>query len=440
MSRAFACARCAAEVVSNRLPRGWKDYGGPICGACLAADYCVRAISLPVARVVGRLDARGDDVEFTEGFLRHFHPAWRAATDLANWAIRELARRDVRRTPEMETLPKYDPAAMFGTFKRRLKRKGADPKAPQVGTLYSLWNDQSVMPLAWRQLWDGATGSALTVLTAVEDAWKGHKSFGRLAVLWQGKARPMVFGYPYPFPIRAGDWWAGWHDDPGGRIPRVAVPLLGGRYLLELDRSPELKWQLRDFDALVTGAARGADLKLVPVSRGGRVVGVKAIIAGRFPRTPAPQQTERVATVTTGAENLITVEVPDRDPFVISGDQVRGAVYGHTRWLARYRNDMKHEKRWPARKRRRMVAGGAAAHIERQHGRIDSELKQIAAAVVGFARRQRCGVLVYRDAERSFVPSLPWHALRERLRCLCNEEGLAFQHDASEADAGESEA
>lgn len=427
----YKCSRCPAQVEAKtqRLPRGWKDYGGPVCGACLVAGYSIRAITLPVAGIVGRIDRETDEPEPVEQgtFLRHFMDSWHQATDLANWAMRELAQRDVRRAPGMTTLPKYDAKAMFGENPRRIARKNAAPT--QVETLYSTWN--TIMPLPWRQLWDGAAGTAGTILKQVEDTWKNHPSFGRFAVLWRGHARPMVYRFPAPWPVRNADWRVRWELLAGQRRPLLSVPVAGGyRLVLELDRSPELRRQLADFDSLVTGSAIGGDVKLCPIERGGRIVGVKAVIAGRFPRASLPENGDLVAVCRTGAESLLTVAIDGRDDWVLSGDQVRGAVYAHDRWLARYRNDMKHEKRWPKRRLKRMVAGGAKAHIDRHHGRVTSEIQQMSAAVVGYAARQRCKVLCYRDHERGFLPSFPWFALRECLSCLCASEGIRFDHEA----------
>ncbi len=84
----YRCSRCPATMSSKRLPHGWKAQPELVCKACVKSGWCTRAITLPVARVVGRLDAKGEEDEPVEGFMRHCHPAGRAAADLANWAIR----------------------------------------------------------------------------------------------------------------------------------------------------------------------------------------------------------------------------------------------------------------------------------------------------------------------------------------------------------------
>lgn len=396
------CGSCDKSADSPRLPRGWKVMpGGTTCADCLADGWCVRGVTLPVAKIIGRQDGGpSSEPEPVEGFLRHFLPAWRMATDLSNWAMQEIVRRDVRRTPDMATtLPRY-----------------------QSCNLYRTWNAEC--PASVRAAWDGAAGSASAVLKAVEDRWKARL---RWEVLWRGSASPMTYRFPSAFPVRRQEWRGQlWRDGARGLVPAVSVTLPGGRYLLELDRRPDLRRPLADFDVLTSGAATPGDLKVVPVTRGGRIVGAKVTMAGRFAKRRGPGEGP-TAVVRTDANALLVVEVPDRPPWVLHCDHLRRVVGQYKTWLERSRVDLKHEKRWPASKRRRWVARRQPA-IDRHRGRIDSELKQAARAAINYATRQGCSAVVYDDTERSFLPSWPWFVMRERVRCLCNEGGVSFQH------------
>lgn len=400
-----ACTRCDRTTEAARLPRGWKDLGGPCCGDCVRAGWSVRGVTLPVARILGRQDGGPtSEPEPVEGFLRHFLPAWRMTTDLSNWAMQEIVRRDVRRTPDMETLPRYASC-----------------------NLYRAWNE--TCPPALRSAWDGAAGSASAVLKAVEDRWKARL---RYEVLWRGSASPMTHRSPAAYPVRRQEWRiVPWVDGSRGAVHAVSLTLPGSRYLLELDRSPELRRPLRDFAALASGGATPADLRLVPVSRGGRVVGAKLTLCGRFPR-PAGREGP-TAVVRTDPRALLVVEVPDRDPWVLHCDHLPRVVRQYGVWLERSRVDLKHEKRWPAAKRRRWVRRRQPA-IDRHRGRIDSELKQAVRAAVSYAVRLGCAAVVYDDSERSYLESWPWFVMRERARCICAEGGVAFQHVDGAAD------
>lgn len=409
------CKKCERdlETRTSRLPKGWKNINGdPVCNRCVKDTWVPRGITIRVAAIRGRVVGRGtaQTLEPVEGFLRYFHDAWRLATDLANWTQQEIIRRDVRRLPAMTTLPAYE--------------------SPN---LYRVWNE--VAPPEIRTAWDRATGTAATIVKAVEDVWRGRN---RLQVVWHGRSRAAVFNYPYPWPVREQDYKIGWLQTPGGRVPTLSVTMAGARYLLELDRSPDYRRQLADFDRLVRGEAIRGDVRLVPLERGGRVVGVKAVIFGRFLRTPVEAVETREAQVTTQPSALLTVTTPDRDPWTLNAQHLRGLVSCHRKWLERRSADLKHEWRWPAATRRRFVRNGQAA-ISRNKGRVKCEVQKACAAVVGLAVRQRCGVLVYDDRCRDFLESWPWYTMRQRMQTVCASYGIRFHHvgpdDDRETDA-----
>lgn len=130
-----------------------------------------RVVTLPIRAVLGGAE-----------LFDTLRPAWRLATDLANWCQRELVTADVRRSPGDAKLAPFDRKCLPG---------GRD--------LYGHVN--AACP--FRAAFDGAAGSLSAVTKAVEDAWKGHPRFGRFAVLWEGKASACVFRFPYPWPVRA---------------------------------------------------------------------------------------------------------------------------------------------------------------------------------------------------------------------------------------------
>ena len=87
------------ESDTERLPLGWHrdPTGGAVCGSCWKGRYLLRAIVIPIVR-----PANGTWREFRESL----RTAWEAATRPSNWAVCELAKADVVRTPEMKQLPK----------------------------------------------------------------------------------------------------------------------------------------------------------------------------------------------------------------------------------------------------------------------------------------------------------------------------------------------
>lgn len=236
-------------------------------------DRVTRVVTLPIRGVEG--DAT---------VLDTFRPAWRLATDLANWAQLELACRDSRRAPGMDRFPAYDRAAMFGTVPRRFNRaaKGDKPAArvgdPQVSSLYALWSAE----YPGRAAWDGSSVSARDVLTAVEKTWVNHKSFGRFAVMWKGEARAATFRFPYPWPVPAdkGKTLRVWKDDAGR--PHASFPLPGGRVAVRLADGREFRRQLRQFDTILADVTRLRQAKVTGRWVGDKLVGADLRLVAGF--------------------------------------------------------------------------------------------------------------------------------------------------------------
>ena len=104
---------------------------------------------------------------------------------------------------------------------------------------------------------------------------------------------------------------------------------------------------------------------------------------------------------------------------------LRGLIQRYDNRRQQLSDDTKHEVRWPAKKRRRLVKSGRA-RAERQHARITTAIQQAVAQTVGYCVRQKCGVVHYNDSCRDFLASFRWYALKERMKQKCNEAGLTF--------------
>lgn len=364
----------------------------------------VRVVSLPVREVAS---SEGVTV------LDALRPAWRLSTDLANWCQRELAVHDPgRRSPDDDRLGRYDPKCL-----------------PGGRSLYQRVGDAC----PFRPAFDGAAGSMGAVVRAVETAWRGHPRTGRLAVLWRGEATAAVYRFPYPWPVRAQELRV---SLDGGR-PVVSVTLPGGRVDLRLADGREYRRQLARFAELVADPGRLKEARITGRRAGGRLVGADVRLVAAFPAKEAAGG--KTAVVTTGPGALLTVEVDGRhEPFVFHGDDLPGVIAQHDGWRHRLAVDLKHEKRWPAGKRRRVIAGPAVrARFERAANRLRTARQQAAACVAGFLARQGVAAVVYRDADKSFLPRFDWSGLREVLRCKCAEAGIGFEHETGGDDADE---
>jgi hypothetical protein len=93
------CVYCTKQSDAKRLPPGWHrdPADSPVCSSCWNERYLLRAVTIPVA---GPVDGTWEELR------ESLRTAWQAATRLSNWAIRELAKADIVRTPEMKKLPR----------------------------------------------------------------------------------------------------------------------------------------------------------------------------------------------------------------------------------------------------------------------------------------------------------------------------------------------
>lgn len=400
----YTCCQCGHEVTTKtpRLPRGWKDISGSTCDKCVKSGWYTKCIKLPVREVVGGA---------AKDFFSTFTKAWRLSTDLANWAQRRLLVHDVVRSPDMTTLPKFEAI-----------------------NLYKQWNLE--VPLAVRDLWDGSTQSAATILRAVESTWKSHPRFGRLAVIWRGESSPATYRWPYPWPVPAQSAKLSWAESTNEagvvdrKTPRLSITLPGGRVELRLDHGPGFRRFLGDFERLVSGQAILGEVKIVGRLRGGKLKGVDVRIAGKF-RRKVTEVIGRVAEISTASDAALKVLVPDQEEFILYYNHLPAIIRRYEANRHRLAVDTKFEKRWPAAQRRRFVKAGAP-RIAKQDRTITTLLQQIACAAVGYALRQRCDTVTYDDSIRTYAAPFRWHQLKTLIQNQCGQHGLRFVDNSTE--------
>lgn len=380
-----------------------------------AVPRITRTLSLPIKEV---LDPAGT-------VLDTFRRPWRLATDLANWAQLELALRDSRRTPEMERLPKYDRAALFGQVPRRQSRGDVPAGTLKTGDIYSHWN--TAYPASLRALWAGGTSAAGELLRSVERTWIGHPRMGRMSVLWRGEARAALFRFPYPIPVPGAVLTLG-RTAAGGR-PTAAFPLPGGgRVVVRLADGSDYRRELRKFDVLLRDRDRMGAAKVVGKFSEGRLVGADFRVAGEFDASPAGEGPEALLRTRPDALLELVVDGVPR-PWVYNADQLVGVIAAHDRYRYRFAEDLKFEKRWPADKRKRTVDGPTnQSRLDRALNRMKSERQMAAAAAVGYLVRQDVSALNYDDTVRSFLPRWGWNAMRDAFKAKCAEAGIVFRY------------
>lgn len=368
------------------------------------------------------------------------HECWRQSTDLANWCARELDRRDVTRTPDLKRLPPMP--AIPDT------RKPADWLGPRTkgGVLRGLYGLAAVAFRTDRGFWAGCAQAVAAVTRDVERKYRRE----RKAIVWDGDRRPARYRYPFPFPVHASCWSAGYE---GGK-PVLTVSLPGRKVRLQLRGGPEFGRQLADFRRVAAGEAKRCQL-LISRQRasegchrrtsaerepggGERVsyrVTVKMVVEA--PRREAPGG--RVLTLCTDPAALWVAELDGRRAWVLNADHVKRAVdwqAGHEARRQRWAQDCKAERRGDPRKRKQFQAGRercAGKHARR----MKSWCQECAAHLTRFAVRQRVGLVAYDDSCKDFLPGFPWHLLGQCLGNALAGEGIEL---AARPSRGEAEA
>jgi hypothetical protein len=405
------CGQCGREQKTKpikdgmRLPPGWKRTDAVYCKGCWSEAYVLRAVTLPVAGV-----AEGG--EWSE-FWDALKAGWSAATDIANWAVTELARNDTPRTADAEKL---------ATMPRVYLYPGARKVAPAL--------DPS---------------SVVALLHAIE----GRYRKARLATMWFRSAAHPVYRYPMPIPIHNQSWSC--VEGDGGR-PSLSIRLGGRRWVLALATAQHHR-QLGAWRQILAGAAVAGELSLLArevtgsdrrragekrEAGGGRrrSLRVMAKMVAWFPRREEAAR-DGVLYVRTDAEHLLVYHVgTDGEPAYWDAAHARRRQGQHRRHLDSLAHDAKAEKRMPS------IAGlqiGERRELwaRKYRDRIDSLCHETTAIVANFADRRRIATVVYDDTCKSYLDQFPWHKLRDQLRYKLNERGIALEVVAKSDTGGE---
>jgi len=413
---AIRCSRCnreqqtkAAKDGGGKLPPNWKRYGSPEeiwCRDCWHKSFILRAVTIPVASVI--------DGEWPE-FLATLKPLWKAACDISNWAVTELARHDTPRTAAMERLAKMPELYLY---------PGAREVAPNL--------DPS---------------SVVAVLHAVEGKYRK----ARLKTLWFRTASHPVYRYPCPLPIHNQSWRC--EEGSGGRA-MIAVRINAVWWRLALGTARH-RMLLGAWRQVLSGRAVQGELALIGQEvtasdhrqngeirqpGGGRrkTLRIMAKMVAWFPRKEE-QNRRGMLCVRTASDHFWVYHVGiDGEPRYLDAQHVRRWVAKHKRHNAALANDLKHEKRWP--KAIRQQAGERQdIWCDKEKDRIDTFIHEATAMLANFADRQNVAIVQYDPGDKSYVESFPWHQLEEKLSYKLDERGieLVILKDGKQPDAGD---
>ena len=428
----------------------------------LDRKYLARSISLPVQECLSH-DWRD--------FERLICDSWHHSTCLANWAAHTLRLLDVVRTPAMKELPplqKVDLYALaFGRAQENVgrefwqcaqcKRKWHPSQvenrlAPEHerGKQKCAGSGQAVVPLPrallplveplyeGRDFWQGAKTSAVSILRKVQSDYVKYRG----KIVFRRERRTPEYLYPYPFPVHQQSWVGDMM--PQGR-PVIYLGLPGGRVSLRLRNGPEFASKLRVFQQIAAGEIKQRQLILDAQSsrahcrlvhawdaKAGQTLELRLLARIAYDMEVAASfGTGQTALLRTGKEPFLTLEIPGQQtPSVWYCPWVQQWIAEHRRFLDRFADDLKFEKRWPRRKRarrdRRQTRG-----CELQDNRMKSFRQETAHQVVCLAKRQGCDRIVYDDSDRKFADEFPWFLFEEALQAKCDEFAVVLEKAAS---------
>lgn len=349
----------------------------------------VRCVTLPVAVPLGN-DQNGTPWTW-ESFNEAMTKAFRLSTDLANWSVHFLFRRDV---PGQQAEP--------DEIKPRSKTN--------PGGCY-LYGDAVKSFPNWSTLTEGATQSAQCVFQAVHRKYRQD----RFAIMFRSASQLLTYRYPYPFPIHNAAWVPR-YDDGGFPVVSVAIPGVG-RVELRLKRRADFGRQLANFKMLHDGTAKRGEAALYRDRKG--VLLLKMV--GTFPRKER-QGADNVCFLHTDPNAMLVAEINGRSVTVTNGDHLKRAHAiiktvneRHRRFLQRAGEDKKREVRMD-RDQRANLNKVVDDRCGKQNARLNTAVHQIAAQTARFLERQRVGLVAYDDSVKTFLPDgFQWYALKERL-------------------------
>lgn len=398
------CNQCGKtkENKTDRLPGGWKRFADAIwCADCWHDGFVLRAVTIPVT---GPMEG-GDWPALREALKT----CWIAATNVANWAVTELAKSDTPRTADQEKIAKAPQVYLY---------PGARQVAPEMDT-----------------------GSVVAVLHAVEQKYRK----ARYATIWTRTQAHPVYRYPVPYPTHNQRWKC--LKGPGGE-PCISVPLAGTRWILRLRGGHEFRRQLAAFNAILEGRAVQGELALIGqrVTMSDHRNGVEAREPGGGDRKGLRVMAKLVAWLPReglkarqgtlychlGNPAFLTYRVGEGEPKYLYAEHVKRWEAQHRRRLRSMSEDLKFEKRWPATVRANMLAA-QDRWVKKYRDRLSAFTHEASAMLAGFADRQKVAVVMLDETDKSFCDRFPWHEFKEKLRYKLESKGIMLEVASGQA-------
>lgn len=417
------CSICGETRAGDKIGGGWKEKVGQVfCPDCWSKLYYVRSVTFPVASIVSGPELanpkKPNETEVAKrwnAFRAAMSVCWNQSTQLANWAITEMARRDTVRTPEMEKLPPSPPnkkgKPSFYLYKK------FEPKKPLAVDLFSELDSNSVV----------------AILNTVQAKYKAS----RFNVIWLRDEALPTFKYPYPYPISSKGWKPRWLSETE-KAPVVEVSLNKQRFAIRLRGGSGFRRQKESFAKLLSGDAVACEMAIYRsrASQNDNRIGLKTHTDGATVRynymvklvmwlpKSIIKRNEKVLTVATDPESFIIASFGDSSPvWRVNADHVRRWIAEYDRRRHRLSDDLKAELRAGGRDRFADLRARLAKH---QNDRLNSFIHETSRHVADYAKRNKCSEVSLNNKCRSYFTGFPWEAFKTHLMQKLNEYNITF--------------
>lgn len=285
-------------------------------------------------------------------------------------------------------------------------RRADQPKMPPMARVYLYPEARALFPQLPSQS-----------VSALEKSTQATYRKKRYDIVWRNAASLPTYRYPAPFSLPNQAWTVELRED---RIV-VAVRIADRRWHLRLRSGARYHRQTAAVRHLINGGMQGSlDLYQRRIDGKQRVF---CKMMAWLPRNTTKDNLEGTLIVRASPHSLLVATSAKNDMvWEYHADHIRRWSAEHRTQLGRWANDSKFEQRpTPPFQRRRELAG------EKYRKRMSTAVQEIAASVVGYARRRRFAVVQYDDRDTSFCPGFPWFALKERLRRKLDEYGIMME-------------
>lgn len=426
------CSICGTEKKGDTINGGWKQKAEQIfCPSCWHKLYFVRSVTFPVASIV---EGPGETAaERWKSFRAAMQACWQNSTQLANWAITEMAKRDVVRMPGMEKLPPSPP----------------NKKTPNGEPSFYLYKEFQGHPLAVDLFKDIDTHAVVAILNNIQAKYKAS----RFDVIWKRDAALPTFKFPYPYPIGSKNWKAEWLSETE-LAPVIRVTLNKTPFAIRLRGGSGFRRQKETFAKLISGDAAACEMAIYRVRAAGNDnrIGIKAHNNGAtvnynvmvklvmwLPKEIIKRDA-KVLTVSTDKGSFLIASFGDSELWRINADHVR-------RWIAEY-NARRHRLSEDLKAEIRTGGKDKFADLRErlarvQNDRLNSFVHESARQVSNYASRHKCSEVFLNDECRDYFPNFPWDDFRQKLReKISDENNIEFSlwSDRSEETTSDSEA